>query len=376
MLAGADEASVLYAAAEFVEEYLPAAHRTGSHEPYLRPLFSGAMPAYAHASAPACAVRGIWTWGHCIYNTEAFARQMARLRLNEVTIWNDYAPLNLRDAVACFHSWGIRVIFGYTWSWGEEVDVRSPETLERWAARALETYDRDYAAAGGDGIYTQLFTETNEDTICGVPIADAVTHWVNTISGRLLSQHPGLRIQFGLHATSVRSRLAPLRGVLPAVEIIWEDCGAFPYTYLPETGGDAAETQAFTERICTLRPGCACGAVLKGQVCLDWSRFEHQKGPYLMGCRSASSIAAREREVREIWHYVQSRWMENGAQCEDVIARLAHGGASVYALVEDGLLEAGAWLPVALYAEMAWDPSVPFPALLSRVAARRHVRLA
>jgi len=376
VLAGAAAADVLYAAAEFIEDYLPTARRTGTHEPYLRPLFSGRMPLYENRTAPACAVRGIWTWGHCIYNVDAFARQMALMRLNEITIWNDFAPLNLREAVECFHSYGIHVIFGYSWSWGEDVDVRSPEALTQWTQRALEIYERDYAAAGGDGIYTQLFTETNDDMLCGVPIADAVTQWVNTIGKRLLARYPGLRIQFGLHATSVKKRLHVLHAVDPSIEIIWEDCGAFPYTYLPECRGSDAETDAFTEKLCTLRPGCGCGVVLKGQLCLDWTRFEHQKGPYLMGCRSAASFSAREREVSELWHYVQSRWMENGTVCQHTIAQLARHHAQVYALVEDGLLEAGAWLPVALYAQMLWAPEEPFPALLRRTAARTDVRMA
>ena len=107
---------------------------------------------------------------------------------------------------------GIKVILGYSWGWDEPVDISSDGELARWKKRAVEVYARDYEHAGGDGIYIQSFTETDAEEINGVPIAETVVKWVNTVGGAMLERWPGLQIQFGLHATSVRRRLPAIRG--------------------------------------------------------------------------------------------------------------------------------------------------------------------
>lgn len=373
--AGSSAAQAIYAAAHFVAQYLPLARQNTGHVPYFRKLFCGPMPEYSAAEAPAFARRGIWTWGHCIYDYRRFAANMARLGLNAVTLWNDYAPLNLPAVVECFHSYGIQVIFGYSWAWDEPVDIGSPAELLRWRDQALAVYARDYAAAGGDGIYIQSFTETDAEERNGVPIAETVVNWVNTVGGAMLERWPGLEIQFGLHATSVRNRLPVIQGVDPRITIVWEDCGAFPYAYLPRAVEGEAETLAFTDAIAALRPGCGCGAVLKGQVCLDWDRFEHQKGPFLLGCESREKARARGGAIRAQWHDVQSYWLAHVGQCRRTLQHL-QGACVVYDLVEDALLEEACWYPVALYAQLLWTPDLPDGELLRRVAQRADVTLA
>ena len=48
-------------------------------------------------------------------------------------------------------------------------------------------------------------------------------------AGKILEENPKLHIQFGLHASSVREHLEDISGVDDRVEIVWEDCGAFPF---------------------------------------------------------------------------------------------------------------------------------------------------
>lgn len=373
VLCGSDGAQAIYAVAHFLNDYLPDARQRQDHMPYFRKLFSGKMPEYTAVHTPAFAERGIWTWGHCIYDYRKFARNMARLGLNAVTIWNDYAPVNLKDVVSCFHSYGIKVTFGYSWGWGEPLDIQSPAELNRWRDRAIQVYEQQYSNAGGDGIYFQSFTETNEQEIGGVPIADAVVAWVNTVGGAMLERWPDLKIQFGLHATSVHTRIDALKQVDSRISIIWEDCGAFPYAYLSRQTNGVKETLSFTDRIVSLRPACGCGVVLKGQVCLDWDKFEHQQGPFLLGCQSERTIEKRLAVLRDQWHDVQGYWIENIGLCRRTLERLI--GAAVYALVEDALLESGCWYPVALYAQLLWTPHMPDHQLLRIVARRPDVTM-
>ncbi|MBO5669983.1 MAG: hypothetical protein J6S41_00405, partial [Clostridia bacterium] len=45
--------------------------------------------------------------------------------------------------------------------------------------------------------------------------------------------------QFGLHATSVNTHLDSIARVDKRVEIVWEDCGEFPYGYTPRVESEA-----------------------------------------------------------------------------------------------------------------------------------------
>jgi hypothetical protein len=175
VIAGSSPAEAIYAAAHFLEYYLPLARQNQEHHPYFLPLFSRPMPPYRAVEEPAFSERGLWTWGHCIYDYRVFARNMALLGLNAITIWNDFAPVNLPQVVEHFHSYGIKVYAGYSWGWEEPVDVNSQADLERWKERTVSNYQENYAGSGVDGVYFQSFTETSEDTIAGVPISQAVT---------------------------------------------------------------------------------------------------------------------------------------------------------------------------------------------------------
>lgn len=374
VITGSSPAQVIWGVSYFLNDYLPMARRREDHIPYFQELFSNPMPEHKAIKSPAFAERGIWTWGHCIYDYQKFAQNMALMGLNSITIWNDFPPINLPDVVNCFHSYGIRVIFGYSWGWDEGVSANAPEELEHWTQRVVNDYAENYANAGGDGIYFQTFTETELQDIDGVPIADTAVHWVNTISAAMLARWPGLDIQFGLHATSVRNDLDTISKVIPSVRIVWEDCGAFPYSYLSRDVDHWEDTVEFTDKILHLRPGCGCGVVLKGQICLDWNRFEHQKGPYILGCEPSETKQALLTQRQLQWHDVQSFWLKNLDICRQMICHLR--SAAVYDLVEDALLEHTCWFPVALYAQLLWTPDDPVEEILQRVAQRPCVTFA
>lgn len=109
-----------------------------------------------------------------------------------------------------------------------------PLALHALEDSVVDTFVRHYAALPGDGIYFQSFTETAEEEHDGQIIADVVVRWVNRVCARILTLKPDLELQFGLHATSVRNRMASIAAVDPRIRIVWEDCGAFPYAYMPE----------------------------------------------------------------------------------------------------------------------------------------------
>ncbi len=368
-LEGSDAAGALYAAVEWRSHLLPEASETHNQR-YFRPLLGGdPLPATDVSYAPKLQTRGLWTWGHTICDYRAYLDNMVRLRLNMLTVWNDFPVANAREVVEYAHERGIRVIWGFSWLWDTAMRTDlSQENLAKEAARIAEKYECEYDGSG-DGIYFQSFTETTQETIGGVLIADAVTRFVNDTAGRILDRHPSLEIQFGLHAISVKKRLDYIRRTDPRIRIVWEDCGAFPYNYIPSRTEGMEETLALTDAMTTLRGGGEkYGAVLKGLTCLDWKQFRHQTGPFRMGEAPAGHIADGMEKKRPIWRYVQAWWMQNIDAVPPVMRRLAEGDSAVSALLEDGYFEAALWFPAALMAEVMWDPSRGGGELLRRTA--------
>jgi len=333
------------------------------------------VPQWDLASAPAVACRGIWTWGHVIYDYRAFLANMSRWKLNTLICWNDFAPVNARQVVACAHALGIEVIWGYTWCWGEPVDPSDPDQLKRWRRRVIDTYERQYLPLGGDGIYFQIFTETHDRRIGRKTIAELATRWVNDIGSALLDRHPRLRLHFGAHAISIGGNLGHLRALDPRISIAWEDAGCFPYTYDAHDVGTLAETLTYTRRLAGLRGrGDDVGFVLKGMRSLDWPTFEHQLGPYVCGRADRDFIRRRAAMTARRWKLVELGWRKNlSAVRSTVQAALAARPKrlTVTALVEDGLWEQHMWLPPCLLAEVLWDPRQKPEAVIAKVSATR-----
>ena len=371
-ISGGSPVSVMYAAFDFCDGWLlPLVSRRASS----KLLIDAKLPEHHLSSRPAISSRGVWTWGHVIYDYRSYLYAMARLKLNRITIWNDFAPVNGHDVVDYARSLGISVIWGYSWGWGEDIDISDPESLERMRRTVMERTER-HLSLGGDGIYFQLFTETTDEYKNGLLIAAEAVRWVNTISDDLLKRWPELKIEFGLHAISVNKHLDIISGVDPRVTIYWEDCGGFPWWYDVADLDD--KTAEFTRDICRLRGGKGYGGVLKGQTNLDWSLFEHQTGPCVLG-ESRVEETESKKLLRDTWRRDdQSRWAQFGGSLLKTVSIIAEEcpGASLETLTEDNLIENGIPLPLALFAAACWDPGRDFPALLAETMRRGGVRLA
>lgn len=371
ILAGMGENGVLYAIRDFEHYYCDAylhnkLKMSGVCIPFIEP-----MPEYEITEKPVVENRGLWTWGHVIYDYRRYLDNMSKWKMNIVTIWNDYAPVNAREIVDYAHSRGIKVVWGYTWCWGESVDPTNKEDLEKWTKRVMDTYETQYAGTGEDGIYFQTFTETSNTTIDGLSISDLVVKWVNHIGGKMLEKYPDLWINFGLHATSVKDEYIKLADIDPRINITWEDAGCFPYGYDPKIIENFQQTLDFTSKISNLRGDTEdFGAVLKGMINLDWSAFENQKGPFILGEAKQSFVKSRAREKEALWKYVQAYWLKNLEYVQNTIKAVNDNNpkkVSIEALVEDGLWEENMWLPVTLFAELLWNPYRPLEELVAKV---------
>ena len=363
VIAGRDPNGVLYGAMDFLHFY---ADRL-SHGEYYREKrylpFAEPLPEIDRASSPDIAKRGIWTWGRCIYDYRGFFDNMARSKMNTAVIWNDIPPINGREAVRYAHSRGIKVIWGFSWGWGTEraADISDRSSYDEWKAEIVESYEKIWAPLEGDGIYFQTATECDEKIVNGLPLAAHVVNWVNGIAKAMYEKFPDLDIEFGLHATSVKTSTEYLSDLDPRLTVTWEDGGAFPFSYHAWAAEGYGETLELTDKMLALRGEKEkAGFVFKGICTLFWPEFMPARDGFILGEASEAVIQKRLPAARGDVRTEQAYWLENLDRLTTVARKLAASGAakgSVTVLCEDGCFERARWIPCVLFAETLWNTS-------------------
>jgi len=380
IIEGFDDAGVLYGCADFYPRYVAQKTLTYDSSTYFRHIFAEALPDDFIQSAPAVKHRGLWTWGHVIYDYKGYIDNMAKLKMNTLIVWNDHPPFNARQMVEYAHDSGIRILWGFPWLWELDCSKTDLTRLPEASLQIVDYFEKNYARLGGDGIYFQSFTEVLTENIGDVLIAEAVTTFVNNTAALIFEKYPDLELQFGLHSDSVRNRLEFIQKVDPRIRIVWENCGCFPFSYMPDVVEGFAETKEFVHRISLLRGEQErFGVVLKGLTKLKWSAFRHQAGSFVLGSASKQLCENRIARKRRIWHFVQAGWLVNGDKVQDMVALMRDNtGGDLYitALVEDSMFEGKLYYPVALLGEFLWDCDTDPKTIIHRVALRNDVEFA
>ncbi len=380
VVAGSDAPGVLYGVMDLCGRLQDNSTILGgilsTEAPYrLREDFDG-MPEFSLCGHPLIANRGIWTWGYVIYDYRRFFDNMARLRMNMITIWNDVPPVNSPEVIEYAHSRNIKVVFGFPWGWGYEgLDLAKAEDRRAILDSVLKDYRDHYAHLNIDGIYFQTLTEHKNTHIRGRSVAAWCCELVNEIAEKLYAIKPDLHLQFGLHATSIGGNYADLKVLDPRVVITWEDAGVLPFSYDPVTFYDDAEgprlagrlkeldtpskTLEYAKKLATFRKGAWFAMVPKGLIFLRWGdEFEHH-GPFILGERDSNFIRRRLAERQPRWDRMNSLWLKNYT----LMAKFYRGilgcnppGMIVTGLLEDGLLEEKIQLSASLFAQIIWNP--------------------
>ena len=372
IIAGRRPAAVMYGVEDFLARVLYA--RIDPERPTPARLHAAldGLESFSIEETPRVEDRGIWTWGYVIYDYRRFLDNMARLKMNMLTIWNDCPPLNVCEVIEYAHARGVRLILGFHWGWGlEHVSLARPEDRARIKEIVLRNYRQHYRGLGMDGIYFQTLTEHHETNLGGRSTASLACEMANDIAGALLELEPELDIWFGLHATSILDSYTDLAGLDQRVTIVWEDAGTIPYTYWPaacQHGGSPgtldtlAQTIAYSRKLAVFRPESGFAMVPKGWSNLDWcDEFEHH-GPFLLGVRGRDFTRERLRQRGPHWARVNALWIRNYRHAvrfyREVLACNPRR-MSVTGLLEDGLFEERIQPSVALFAHTVWDPCRP-----------------
>ncbi len=380
IIEGYDDAGTLYGCIDFYNKYIVKFENTDDGDiNFLNVFAQEKLFDFSCSSAPSTSHRGIWTWGHVIYNYRNFIDNMMKLKMNTIIIWNDYVPVNAKEMIEYAHNCNIKVIWGYSWLWDTKCDQVNLNNLYENIDKITDKYEKEYSHLNIDGIYFQSFTELREDKIGDVVIAEAVTEFVNETAKRFFEKFGEMELQFGLHATSVNQKLNYIKNTDPRVRLYWEDCGSFPFAYCPKNTKDFNETKEFTKNIAKLRENEKFGVVTKGITKLDWSEFEHLPGSLYIGKCSKRVAHNRVDRKNKTWRYIQSYWMTNADKALDMIKTMCDakkGDLYITGLVEDGMFEENIMFPVALFSEMMWDCNADVKEMISDVALRSYVEFA
>jgi hypothetical protein len=368
VVAGTDPAGVLYGVEE-LNKKLAVLFTQDLRPGELRANFDG-LPEFGLTDAPLIENRGIWTWGYVIYDYRRSLDNMARLKMNRVTVWNDVPPVNCRQYIEYAHSRGIKVILGYSWGYAlARLDPTSPAHRRLVKADVLKNYEEHYNNLGMDGIYFQNFTEQGNTMIGGKSIAALACEWVNDMARALLEKQPSLRLEWGLHASSVQEHFSDLKSLDRRVAIVWEDAGGMPFSYDPEASLSAVKaareakvpdpTLDYSKKLATFRPGSEFAMCAKGWTQLRWPTESEPHGSFILGERTHEFIANRLRERQPRWDYVNAKWIENypvAMRFYRELREATHTPMTVVGLIDDGMFEERIQVSAALLGEMLWNP--------------------
>ena len=376
-----DEKELFYGAVSFLDDYIP--EYSPWHGAVRRPqiIFDEPLIETAYTEKENYKTRSVFTWGHPINDYRAYVENMARLKLNQLIIWNDYMPLNVEEIIDYAHSYGIEVIFGYAWGWkpgfGKNITDISDARLQELQEEIIAHYEANYAKIPCDGIYFQSFTESTSEYVGDRLIAEAVRVLVNNTAHALWEKYPELKLQFGLHAMSVKNHLDEIAKVDPRIEILWEDCGAFPFDYKPIIWSEESfeETLLFTKKILTLRGNAPVGLLFKGAMTLDWCRFVRQRGEFILGGNAGEIIEHDKRMRQGAWKQFSAEWMQYGEYALRMLKFIKENALGEVNVCQAGNFDGGIYLPQALCAQMFRCEEKDYGETMKKVARRDKVLL-
>ena len=370
------DTELFYAAVSFIDDYITEhAPMHGGVLPMPDLAFDSPLAIGSYAETPDNKTRSIFTWGHSFNDYRAYIDNMARMKFNELIVWNDYLPINIGDIIDYAHSYGIRLLIGYSWGWREispKADKIPRESLDALRDKIVSHYKNIYEPTGCDGIYFQAFTERKEQVIDGVPIARIVTELINETAKEIFEISPNVRLEWGLHATSVKEWLSEIARLDTRIGILWEDCGEFPYSYNSYINDEESykETLEFTKKMLELRGGVGVGLVFKGVMMLDWHKFAMQRGPFVMG-ENHKDIAAHDRYIRaNAWREFSANWLKSGDKVAQMIKFIKENKLGDVNMCLAGTFDGGIYLPVALCAQMYRSCDGDFTDILRKVTRR------
>ena len=328
---------------------------------------------------------GLWTWGGRVYNWKRYLGHMQASGMDTVVLWHDHVPANAREIKAYAADRGIRVLWGFNWSWNSPVCLDSADDARHWSDRVLEILRTQYAPLDPDGICFQVGgTEfggkcRRDCCVCAKAARDGVGPLFLKFTGAIIEaarrEFPNLYLSAGVHLGGVHRSFEVLRSLDPSVNIMWEDLPGpqehieipFAYDWDDPEAALTPKTIEMVETMGALRGSLEDVAfVIKGFPC-HWGGHD----PMLL----------EEFDLKALAAVYQPKWDQANVYCEKhlpealaVFRAIAFGPArrkTVLLLVEHGLWELRREYAAILMAEALRNPFREPDEIIVR--ARDHV---
>lgn len=103
---------------------------------------------------------------------------------------------------------------------------------------------------------------------------------------------------------------------------------------------------------------------------MNWTKFEHQKGPFVLGKANPVLASERAKEKEFYWRYAAPYWINQAPFLKEFFKTIADAPIRdrlITALVEDGLWERGQHQCVVLFVEILWDPDADISKILTAI---------
>ncbi|MFA5863943.1 MAG: hypothetical protein WC975_04565 [Phycisphaerae bacterium] len=313
---------------------------------------------------------GLWTWGGRVFNWKRYLDHMRLSGMDSVVLWHQKVPFDARTIQDYAHQLGIRVLWGFNWSWNSPVCLNSEHDAAEWRDKVLKIVNDEYAPLSPDGICFQVGgTEFGGSCRLNCPTCqqagkDGVGPLFVKFAGHIIEAvkkvYPDLYVSAGIHLGGVHKSFETLKTFDPSINLMWEDLPGpgrhieVPFAYEWDTDDTAVTptTLDMVKRMCELRGEQEDVAfVIKGFPC-HWGGHD----PMLL----------EEFDLKALATVYQNKWDQASLYCEKrlsdaltvfrIIAQSPAQNKTVLLLVEHGLWEYKRYYPAMLIVEALLDP--------------------
>jgi hypothetical protein len=314
---------------------------------------------------------GMWTWGGRVFNWKKYLDHMRLSGMDTVVLWHYHAPANAPQIKEYANHLGIRVIWGFNWSWNSPVCLNSDEDAAKWRDIVLNMLKNEYESLQPEGICFQVGgTEFDFECRLGCPICrktyggDGVgslyMKFAGTIIDAVKKQYPELKLYANIHLGGVHQSFEALKFLDTSINIMWEDLPGpkkhlevpFAYDWEAEDTAVTSQTLNMVRRMCELRGADEDVAFIVKGFPNHWGGCD----PMLLEDFDLKVLA---NVYQEKWdaaeHYCEKR-LPDALQVFRIIADSPAREKTVLLLVEHGLWEYQRYYPAMLILEAIKNP--------------------
>lgn len=265
---------------------------------------------------------------------------------------------------------GIRMLWGFNWSWNSPVCLNNRDDAEKWTAIVTDLIDNHYAPLNPDGIVfqvggTELTSKCRLDCeVCRHAYATGIGPLYVKFAGHIMKavqeKHPKLKLYANIHAGATQNSYTALSVLDPAINIMWEDIPGpgwniripFAYDWDPESNDLDAATMQMVRKTGSLRGSQEDVAYILKGFPAHWGGED----PMLMEEFELDLLNLHRQPQWDVAAGYVERKLDQALRVLRAIADAPARQKTVLMLVECGLWELKRRYPIELLVEACKNP--------------------